>query len=76
MSLDKTQLSERDICTKFILPALEQAGWDRQSQLYEEYPLRVGRVIVRGNKGKRDPGTVRRDLSAKLAAALTESALQ
>lgn len=53
-------LSERDICTKFILPALEAAGWDRQSQLFEEYPLRVGRVFVRGNKGKRDPGTVRR----------------
>ena len=53
-------LSERDICTKFILPALEAAGWDRQSQLFEEYPLRVGRVVVRGNKGKRDPGTVRR----------------
>ena len=54
------ELSERDICTKFILPALEAAGWDRQSQLFEEYPLRVGRVVVRGNKGKRDPGTVRR----------------
>jgi len=53
-------LSERDICTKFILPALEAAGWDRQSQLFEEFPLRVGRVVVRGNKGKRDPGTVRR----------------
>ena len=52
--------SERDICTKFILPALEQAGWDRQTQLFEEYPLRAGRVIVRGNKGKRDAATVRR----------------
>jgi type I restriction enzyme R subunit len=53
-------LSERDICTKFILPALEQAGWNRQSQLFEEYPLRVGRVTVRGNKGKRDLSTTRR----------------
>ncbi|MDK9715971.1 MAG: hypothetical protein OEL86_17995 [Sulfuritalea sp.] len=53
-------LSERDICTKFILPALEQAGWDRQSQLFEEYRLRVGRVVVRGNKGKRDQSSIRR----------------
>jgi type I restriction enzyme R subunit len=53
-------LSERDICTKFILPALEQAGWDRQTQLFEEYPLRVGRVVVRGNKGKRDQSSIRR----------------
>jgi hypothetical protein len=60
MHSDKAYLSERDICTKFILPALEAAGWDRQAQLFEEFPLRVGRVVVRGNKGKRDPGTVRR----------------
>ena len=26
--MDKRQFSERDICTKFIAPALEQAGWD------------------------------------------------
>lgn len=60
MPLDKSALSERDICTKLILPALEQAGCDRQTQLFEEYPPRVGRVVVRGNRGKRDPGTVRR----------------
>lgn len=53
-------LSERDIRTKFIPPALEQAGWDRQSQIFEEYPLRVGRVVVRGNKGKRDQSSIRR----------------
>ena len=26
--MDKRSLSERDICTKFITPALRQAGWD------------------------------------------------
>lgn len=25
--MDKKKLSERDICSKFINPALEQAGW-------------------------------------------------
>jgi hypothetical protein len=26
--LNKTSLTERDICTKFITPALAEAGWD------------------------------------------------
>ena len=34
--VDKKQLSERDICTKFITPALRQAGWDELTQLREE----------------------------------------
>ncbi|MFO7830725.1 MAG: hypothetical protein R6V18_01935 [Desulfuromonadaceae bacterium] len=33
---NKKDLSERDICTKFITPALEQAGWDMQKQVREE----------------------------------------
>ncbi len=44
----KKDLSERDICTKFITPALEQAGWDVLSQIREEFPLTNGRIIVRG----------------------------
>ncbi|MFZ0889295.1 MAG: hypothetical protein WA005_12645 [Candidatus Binataceae bacterium] len=30
--MDKRALSERDICAKFITPALRQAGWDEMSQ--------------------------------------------
>jgi type I restriction enzyme, R subunit len=41
-------MTERDICTKFITPALEKAGWDTITQFLEEYPLTKGRVIVRG----------------------------
>lgn len=41
-------LSERDICTKFITPALERAGWDIATQIREEFPLTKGRIIVRG----------------------------
>jgi type I restriction enzyme R subunit len=41
-------LSERDICTKFITPALERAGWDVHTQVREEFPLTKGRIIVRG----------------------------
>lgn len=46
--MDKRQLSERDICTKFITPALEQAGWDIATQVREEFLLTKGRIIVRG----------------------------
>lgn len=44
----KKSLSERDICTKYITPALQQAGWDSLRQIREEVTLTAGRVIVRG----------------------------
>jgi type I restriction enzyme R subunit len=47
--MDKKQLSERDICTKFITPALEEAGWNIQTQIREEFSLTQGRIIVRGS---------------------------
>ncbi|MBK6618353.1 MAG: DEAD/DEAH box helicase family protein [Nitrosomonas sp.] len=53
---NKTDLSERDICTKFITPALEQAGWDMQKQVREEVGFTDGRIYVKGNlttRGKR-----------------------
>ena len=46
--MDKRSLSERDICTKFITPALRRAGWDEISQLREEVSFTKGRIIVRG----------------------------
>ena len=46
--MNKKALTERDICTKFITPALEQAGWDVGTQVREEFPLTKGRIIVRG----------------------------
>jgi type I restriction enzyme, R subunit len=46
--MDKKQLSERDICTKYITPALEQAGWDIATQIREEFSLTDGRIVVRG----------------------------
>ncbi len=46
--MNKKRLSERDICTKFITPALERAGWDIATQIREEFPLTKGRIIVRG----------------------------
>ena len=46
--MDKYQLSERDICTKFILPAVKRAGWDEMVQVREEVYFTKGRIIVRG----------------------------
>src|SRR6185436_12830873 len=46
--LDKKSLSERDICTKFITPAVVQAGWDVLSQIREQVYFTKGRIIVRG----------------------------
>ena len=56
--MDKNTLSERDICTKFITPALRHTGWDEMSQIREEVSFTKGRIIVRGKlvtrgKGKR-----------------------
>ena len=58
--MNKKNLSESDICDKYIRPAMENAGWDGMAQIYREYPLRAGRVVVRGKKAKRDASTVLR----------------
>jgi type I site-specific restriction endonuclease len=47
-AMDKRSLTERDICTKFILPAVKRAGWDEMLQVREEVYFTKGRIIVRG----------------------------
>ena len=49
----KKDLSERDICTQFILPALKKAGWDIATQVREEVSFTDGRIYVKGNKTTR-----------------------
>jgi type I restriction enzyme, R subunit len=54
--MNKKDLSERDICTKFINPAIEKAGWNMRTQVREEVGFTDGRIIVQGNlhtRGKR-----------------------
>ena len=46
--MNKKLLSERDICTKFITPAVRSAGWDELLQIREEVSFTKGRIIVRG----------------------------
>ncbi len=48
----KKELTERDICTKYINPALTQAGWNLQTQIREEVYFTDGKIYVKGNKSK------------------------
>ena len=50
---EKHNLSERDIVTKFIIPAIEESGWNKQTQLREEVSFTNGRIFVKGKKTKR-----------------------
>ena len=50
--MDKFQLTERDICTKFIVPAMSAAGWQLH-QFREEVQLTDGRIVVRGKLAAR-----------------------
>jgi type I restriction enzyme R subunit len=46
--MNRKDLSERDVCSKFITPAILLAGWDPMSQIREEVSFTKGRIIVRG----------------------------
>lgn len=49
----KKELSERDIITQFIMPAIKQAGWSIEKQVREEVYFTDGRIYVKGNKTAR-----------------------
>lgn len=53
MTFNKKALSEQDIRSQFITPAITGAGWDLQSQVREEVSFTVGQVIVKGKTVKR-----------------------
>ncbi len=46
--MNKKIFSERDICTKYITPALENSGWDKITQVLEEVSFTDGKIYVRG----------------------------
>ena len=74
--MNKKQLSERDICTKYITPAIKQGGWDIQKQIREEYTFTDGRVIVRGNltsRGKRKRADYLLSYKPNLPIAIVEA---
>ena len=51
----KKNLSERDICSKYITPAVTAAGWDLLTQIREEVSFTKGRIIVRGKAATSAP---------------------
>jgi type I restriction enzyme R subunit len=54
--MNKKVLSETDICSKYITPAVTAAGWDEMTQVRREIAFTAGRIIVRGkmvSRGKR-----------------------
>jgi type I restriction enzyme R subunit len=54
--MNKKDLTEADIRTKFITPAIEAAGWDKVTQMREEFYFTAGRIIVRGKLVARGKG--------------------
>ncbi|ASD67400.1 EcoAI/FtnUII family type I restriction enzme subunit R [Pseudoalteromonas piscicida] len=46
--MNKKSLSETDIITKYIMPAIKEAGWNDMTQIRQEVKLRDGKVVVRG----------------------------
>ncbi|EKQ1116038.1 TPA: DEAD/DEAH box helicase family protein [Morganella morganii] len=51
--VNKTNMSETDIISKFILPAVKDAGWDDLTQIRQEVKLRDGKIVVRGKLASR-----------------------
>lgn len=51
--MNKKDLSERDIITQFIMPAIRKAGWNIEKQVREEVYFTDGRIYVKGNKAAR-----------------------
>ena len=74
--MDKQRLSERDICTKFITPALRTAGWDEMVQIREEVSFTKGRIIVRGrlvSRGKSQRADYLLSVKPNIPIALIEA---
>lgn len=53
-------MSEQDIRTKFITPAIIRAGWDIDVQVREEVTFTKGRIQVRGRMHSRDRASIKR----------------
>ena len=52
-ALEKRDFSEKDIISKYILPAIARAGWDLHRQAREEVTFTAGRIFVKGRQARR-----------------------
>ena len=75
--MNKKDLSERDIITKYIIPAIESSGWDVQTQFREEKGfITDGRMHVKGKKtarGKRKRADIILYYKPNIAVAIIEA---
>ncbi|MCE9585263.1 DEAD/DEAH box helicase family protein [Candidatus Nomurabacteria bacterium] len=46
--MDKKSLTEQDICSKYVLPAITKSGWNLRYQIREQVSFTAGKIIVRG----------------------------
>lgn len=51
--INKAKLTETDIITKLVLPAVKSVGWDDMTQIRQEVKLKDGKVVVRGQMAAR-----------------------
>ena len=51
--ISKKDMSEDDIRTKYIIPALQKSGWDIHNQVREQVYFTDGRIFVKGNTTRR-----------------------
>ncbi len=73
---DKKHLTEADIRTKFIMPAIISSNWDLMTQIREEAFFTNGRVIVRGKtvqRGKAKKADYLLDYKPNLPLAVVEA---
>ncbi|PTD97498.1 restriction endonuclease subunit S domain-containing protein [Pseudothauera lacus] len=78
--MNKKNLSERDICTRYVTPALSAAGWDVHTQVSEEAHLsEQHRILARGDELMALCDRLQIDLAAArahLADTLVQAALE
>jgi type I site-specific restriction endonuclease len=71
--MDKKALSERDICTKFITPAIENAEWDRHTHYLEEVTFTEGKIYVKGKLTAR--GNKKKPIISSITSLISPSLL-
>lgn len=50
----RNSLTERDVITKSVLPALEKSGWNIQTQIFEEFTFTDGKITIVNSKPKEE----------------------
>lgn len=54
-NFDIKSMSEADIRSKLIMPAIVRAGWNFRTQIREEYSITAGRIIAKDSECRRMP---------------------